>query len=218
METPRDPGAEPPADAVGSSPTPPEPTPEPAPPTGAQVQSVPPPPAQPPAAPAPPAQPPAAPPPASWAPPAEELVGPAPGYQFGGAGERLVAYILDTLIIAVLSLILFIAGHARDPAGATARRPVVARNPRSSGSSTSRGTGSRGPRRSACGRSTSRSFATAMVARSAGGTAIIRLIGLYIIDSIVLGIPIGLLWVFVDKRKRCWHDLLASTVVVKRAV
>jgi uncharacterized RDD family membrane protein YckC len=48
------------------------------------------------------------------------------------------------------------------------------------------------------------------------GAAILRLIGLYIVDSIVFGIPIGLLWVFFDKRKRCWHDLLAGTVVVKK--
>ena len=48
------------------------------------------------------------------------------------------------------------------------------------------------------------------------GAAILRLIGLYIVDSIVFGIPLWLLWVFVDKRKRCWHDLLAGTVVVKR--
>ena len=217
METPRDPEAEPPADAVGSSP-PPEPAPsEPAPPTGAQVPSVPPSPAQPPAAPAPPAQPPAAPPPASWAPPAEELVGPAPGYLFGGAGERLVAYILDTLIISVLSIILLIAGTLVivpvPPLGILLWFGILVvwlvyfpwywvKGGTTLGM---------------------RPFNLQVVRDSDGGpigwgAAIIRLIGLYIVDWIVFGIPIGLLWVFVDKRKRCWHDLLASTTVVKKAV
>jgi uncharacterized RDD family membrane protein YckC len=35
------------------------------------------------------------------------------------------------------------------------------------------------------------------------------------IDSIIFGLPIGYLWAFVDKRRRCWHDLIGSTVVIK---
>ena len=44
--------------------------------------------------------------------------------------------------------------------------------------------------------------------------AILRFIG-YGINSIVFGLPIGWLWVFVDKRRRGWMDLIGSTVVVK---
>ena len=210
MDTTRDPGAESGADAAGSSPTPPPP--ELAPPAGAQVPAAQVPAAQPPAAPAP-----AAPPPASWAPPAEELVGPAPGYQFGGAGERLVAYILDSLIIAGLSIILVIAGTLVivpvPPLGILLWLGILVvwlvyfpwywvKGGQTLGM---------------------RPFDLKVVRDNDGGpigwgAAIIRLIGLYIVDSIVFGIPIGLLWVFYDKRKRCWHDLLASTVVVKKAV
>ena len=44
--------------------------------------------------------------------------------------------------------------------------------------------------------------------------AILRFIG-YGINSIIFGLPIGWLWVFVDKRRRGWMDLIGSTVVVK---
>ena len=45
------------------------------------------------------------------------------------------------------------------------------------------------------------------------GRAFLRLIGFFI-DSIILGIPFGYLWVFVDSRRRAWHDLIAGTIVV----
>jgi uncharacterized RDD family membrane protein YckC len=31
----------------------------------------------------------------------------------------------------------------------------------------------------------------------------------------VFGLPIGFLWVFVDKRRRAWHDLIGGTVVIR---
>ena len=49
------------------------------------------------------------------------------------------------------------------------------------------------------------------MARSAGA-AILRLIG-YWISAIVF--YIGYIWIFIDKRKRGWHDLIAGTVVIK---
>lgn len=45
------------------------------------------------------------------------------------------------------------------------------------------------------------------------GRALLRLFGFFI-DSIVLGLPLGYLWVFVDKRRRAWHDLIAGTIVI----
>ncbi len=45
------------------------------------------------------------------------------------------------------------------------------------------------------------------------GRGFLRWIGFFI-DSIVFGIPIGFAWVFVDKRYRAWHDLIAGTIVV----
>ncbi|HEY8199394.1 MAG TPA: RDD family protein [Candidatus Limnocylindrales bacterium] len=45
------------------------------------------------------------------------------------------------------------------------------------------------------------------------GRAFLRLFGFFI-DSIILGIPFGYLWVFVDSRRRAWHDLIAGTIVI----
>ena len=189
--------------------TPTGPTPESTDASGLPSATPPPPP---PAAPAP-----ASPaPPVSWAVPEDLGAGPAPGLLFGGAGERLIAYIVDSLIITGLCLLVLIAGavvYAVLPALAvviwivgivavvlvyfpyfwlkTGQTPGM------------------------------RLFQLYVVMDKDGGplsmgAAILRLIGLYIVDSIVFGIPIGMLWVFVDKRKRCWHDLLAGTVVVKK--
>jgi uncharacterized RDD family membrane protein YckC len=47
------------------------------------------------------------------------------------------------------------------------------------------------------------------------GPAIMRAIGMYVIDSIVLGIPLGVLWCLWDAKKQCWHDKMANTVVVR---
>jgi uncharacterized RDD family membrane protein YckC len=44
------------------------------------------------------------------------------------------------------------------------------------------------------------------------GTAILRLIG-YWVSGLVF--YIGYIWIFIDKRRRGWHDLIAGTVVVK---
>ena len=47
------------------------------------------------------------------------------------------------------------------------------------------------------------------------GAAILRLIG-YSISAAVF--YIGFIWIFIDKRKRGWFDLIAGTVVIKAAV
>lgn len=197
METPEEPGPEPaqpaeslPARAAESAPTPAAPTP---------VSGAPPPV-----------------PPYSWEPPADLAAGPAPGYAFGGAGERLIAYILDSLIVLVLCILVFVVGLIL-----AAVTPVL--------------TGLVWivgflavifvyfPYYWVKGGQTlgMKPFNLWVVRDSDGGpigwpAAILRLIGLYVIDSIIFGIPVGLIWVFVDKRKRCWHDLIAGTVVVKK--
>jgi uncharacterized RDD family membrane protein YckC len=45
------------------------------------------------------------------------------------------------------------------------------------------------------------------------GTAIVRMIGMWASSAVMY---VGFIWVFVDKRRRGWHDLIAGTVVVKR--
>ncbi len=46
------------------------------------------------------------------------------------------------------------------------------------------------------------------------GTALLRLLGLYVAGSLFY---LGFLWIFVDARRRGWQDLIAGTVVIKRA-
>ncbi len=46
------------------------------------------------------------------------------------------------------------------------------------------------------------------------GTAVLRVIG-FIVDNIIFGLPIGLLWCLWDPQKQCWHDKIASTLVVR---
>jgi uncharacterized RDD family membrane protein YckC len=164
----------------------------------------------------PPAAPPAPAPPLAWEPPADLTAGPAPGYAFGGAGERLVAYIIDSLIVLVLCLVVFIVGLVLLAVSAVLAGifwvvgflAVIfvyfpyywVKGGQTLGM---------------------KPFNLWVVRDSDGGpigwgAAILRLLGLYVVDSIIFGIPIGLIWVFFDKRKRCWHDLIAGTVVVKR--
>ena len=44
------------------------------------------------------------------------------------------------------------------------------------------------------------------------GTALLRLVGLYVASAVFY---LGFIWIFIDKRRRGWHDLIAGTVVVK---
>ena len=192
------------------------------PPVAPEPQAVPPAPT----ATTPPAAPAAAPPPAQgWsttdaaaAPPgwkSDEAVGPAPGVAFAGYGARLVAYIIDWAIIGlavgILWVIIAVALANGDSgfvtttlAGATILIWLLYfpyfwhRNGVTPGMMP---------------------FGIRVVRDRDGGpigwgSAFLRLIG-YAIDTIVFGLPIGFLWVFFDKRRRAWHDLIGGTVVIK---
>ena len=150
-------------------------------------------------------------PPAAWASPEPEP-GPAPGLQFGGAGERLVAYLVDSLLISAACIVIGLVGLLL----ALVAWPVAiviclvgwlvvglgyfpyfwVRTGQTPGL---------------------RMFGMRVVRDRDGGpigtgAALLRLFGLYVIDGILY---LGFIWIFIDKRKRCWHDLLAGTVVVK---
>ncbi len=153
----------------------------------------------------------APPPPTAWEGP-EEVVGPAPGYAFGGAGERLIAYIVDGILISLIGLVGFVVGTGLVlvfwPLGLIVYlvTPLIClsyfpwfwhRTGQTPGL---------------------RMFGLRVVRDHDGGpisvgAAMLRLVG-YWINSIVF--YIGFIWIFIDKRKRCWHDLIAGTVVIKR--
>lgn len=169
-------------------------------------------------------QPPAVPPPSApsshWQAP-EYVAGPAPGYEFGGPGERLIAYIVDVLITGVLVIAIVILAGLVVGAGAAGGSGLLAaagvfvilmavlivplayfpyfwaRSGQTPGM---------------------RMFGLHVVRDSDGGpigagTAILRLIG-YWVSGLVF--YLGYIWIFIDKRKRGWHDLIAGTVVVKK--
>jgi uncharacterized RDD family membrane protein YckC len=181
----------------------------------------------PPAAPPPDAPPPDAPPPAvSWASP-ETQAGPAPGVEFAPHGARLVAYILDGIIISIVVVSLAILGSTVVFAGSTMEGNQVVEV--STGSAVigsllfllaglvallyfpwfwARGGQTIGMR----------PFSLRVVRDQDGGrigwgTAILRLIGLWVAAAVFY---IGFIWVFVDKRRRGWQDLIAGTVVIKQ--
>ena len=169
----------------------------------------------------------AAPPIVHWEAP-EPLIGPAPGYQFAGHGSRFVAYILDCVLIYVLvfvpALALIVIGSAfatdvtrpqgpsSDASWSIALTVFVvlvfvvvigyfpffwARSGQTPGM---------------------KPFGLWVVRDQDGGplrtrTAILRLIGLYVASSVFY---LGFIWIFIDKRRRGWHDLIAGTVVVHR--
>lgn len=164
------------------------------------------------------------PPPITWeAPPEEE--GPAPGVKFASHGTRLVAYIIDSLIVALAYIVIFVvatffavaASRAADvsrpsPAVAALFGVLVlvtivvalayfpffwARSGQTPGM---------------------RPFGLYVVRDSDGGRisagqAVLRLIGLMIG---AIPIYLGYIWIFIDSRRRGWHDLIAGTVMIER--
>jgi uncharacterized RDD family membrane protein YckC len=45
------------------------------------------------------------------------------------------------------------------------------------------------------------------------GAALLRMIGMWVAAAVFY---LGFIWIFIDKRRRGWQDLIAGTVVVKR--
>jgi uncharacterized RDD family membrane protein YckC len=180
----------------------------------------------PPAAAATPPPPPVAPTPAyTWDQPAEPA-GPAPGVRFAGHAGRLVAYIVDGIILGVVTTVLALVAVA-----------VLGVGFSTSGDGS--GTVSGGSVAASLlillivfivsigyfpffwARSGStpgmRLFRLRVVRDKDGGaigagTAILRLIGLWISFAVFY---LGVIWILIDSRRRGWHDLLAGTVVIE---
>ncbi len=198
----------------------PGPAPEPVAPAGA----YPGPQTQAPQAPAPP--PPVAPPPVyTWQQPTE-VAGPAPGIRFAGYAPRLVAYIIDGILLGLAITVLSVVAVLMLGLGATST---------DQGTTTVSGGSVLGffivllivfvvtvfyfPFFWARGGQTPgmRLFRLRVVRDRdggpiSGGTAMIRLIGLWISGAVFY---LGYIWVFIDGRRRGWHDLLAGTVVIE---
>ncbi|MFI5261579.1 MAG: RDD family protein [Candidatus Limnocylindrales bacterium] len=147
----------------------------------------------------------------AWAQPVEPA-GPAAGLSFGGAGERLVAYIVDGFIVGIVNIVLILIGFALlVTVFWLAVLPIIAVFVVSLGyfpyfwKSHGQTPGMR-------------MFQLYVVRDRDGGPistgqAILRLIG-YWVDGLVF--YLGFIWILIDSRKRGWHDLIAGTVVVKR--
>jgi uncharacterized RDD family membrane protein YckC len=180
-------------------------------------------PTDPPAGSSPPASPPV-PPAVSWEAPAEEP-GPAPGVKFASHGTRLVAYIIDSLIVFLLYIVIFVVAAFF---AAAADRTTAVNGPSAAAAALfglivlitivlalayfpffwARSGQTPGMR----------PFGLYVVRDSDGGKisagqAILRLIGL-----VISGIPLylGYIWIFIDSRRRGWHDLIAGTVMIER--
>ena len=162
-----------------------------------------------------------APPPGStgWQMP-DEPAGPAPGILFGGFGERLLAYIVDALIVGFvvglvaafggISLGLGIAGDSGLAVVTGIFILIVAvivsvgyfpwfwvRDGQTPGL---------------------RLLGLRVVRDVDGGPitgmqALLRLIGYWISGAVFY---LGYIWILIDKRKRGWHDLIAGTVVIRQ--
>jgi uncharacterized RDD family membrane protein YckC len=137
--------------------------------------------------------------------------GPAPGVEFGSPGSRLVGYIVDQVVQFGLSLALLLASGILAvifvPLGALAFVAGIAflflyfpffwvRSGQTPGM---RLTGIKVVRDKDGG-------------PIGWGSAFLRLIG-YWISALVF--YIGFIWIFIDKRKRGWYDLMAGTCVIK---
>ena len=145
--------------------------------------------------------------------------GPMPGVGFAPHVGRLIAYIIDAFIIGVVVTVvaiiltpLLVAGSNSENTGATAAAVFLyvfvvllvsvsyfpffwARGGQTPGMRFFR----------------LRVVSDADGSRISGGTAVIRLIGLWISFLIFY---LGIIWILVDGRRRGWHDLIAGTIVI----
>jgi uncharacterized RDD family membrane protein YckC len=153
--------------------------------------------------------------------------GPAPGVEYAPHGGRLVAYIIDSIIVVIACSIPAIIGAVILAAGTTVDGQTI----------TSIDTGATTgfflfmvltfligvlyfPYFWSHGGQTPgmRPFSLRVVRDKDGGalgwgTAFLRLLGLWVASAVFY---IGLIWIFVDDRRRGWQDLIAGTIVVKQ--
>ena len=163
-------------------------------------------------------------PPVAWSAPPPEP-GPAPGIEWAGYGARLIAYFIDGFILGVVFFLTSIVLLGSLFAGA-----VSVANGDQTGAIAVGGAllwflvvflvsvlyfpffwanGGQTPGMRPFG---IRVVKDADGSRVGWGTAFVRLIGLWVSGAILY---LGFIWIFLDKRRRGWHDLIAGTVVVR---
>jgi uncharacterized RDD family membrane protein YckC len=145
----------------------------------------------------------------SWEAPAPEA-GPAPGIEFASPGARLVGYLVDLLIqfvaVVVLGVLSIVLGVIFFPLAILSALAIIA---------VSIGYFPFFWVRS--GQTPGMSMMKIKVVRDddggpiTWGPAILRWIGFWISHLVFY---LGFIWIFVDKRRRGWMDLLGGTVVV----
>lgn len=146
--------------------------------------------------------------------------GPAPGVHFAGYGARLVAYIIDGIVlgivVSVVSIVLLaiVAAAAANDSGAVAGvtalvwlLAVLVISLLYFPYFWANGGATPGMKL----------FHIRVVRDADGGpvgwgAATLRLLG-YWVNQVVL--YLGFIWIFIDKRRRGWHDLIAGTVVIE---
>ena len=158
---------------------------------------------------------------------AQQPAGPAPGVRYASAGGRLIAYIIDGIILGFIVSLFYVLGFVVVAGGST----VAADGTVTAGPGAGLGViiflvgvvvgvlwkpfwWSRGGQTPGYKLIGMRVFRAKDGGPIGFGTGILRIIG-YVINDIVFGIPIGFLWVLFDAQKQGWHDKIAGTVVVQ---
>ena len=155
-----------------------------------------------------------------WNEPADLSVGPAPGVRFASPAARLIAYIIDVVIVGAVSLVLFIL------------LGLIAAVAGSAGADFIAGLGiilaflvwlaftllyfpyfwAKSGQTPGMKMQHIKDVRDADGGPISGPSAFVRLIG-YWINGIVF--YIGYIWILIDKRRRGWHDLIAGTCVIE---
>jgi uncharacterized RDD family membrane protein YckC len=129
--------------------------------------------------------------------------GPAPGVTFGGFWIRVVAYIIDAIVLGIVGGVLgSVAGSAGSGLAAIVQIAYFI--------------GFWGTTGQTIGMMP---FGLRIVRNVDGGkltwgNAVLRYIGLIVSFICIF---IGVIWVAFDSRKRGWHDMIGGTVVIKSA-
>jgi uncharacterized RDD family membrane protein YckC len=155
------------------------------------------------------------PPPVSWSAPPPAPAGPAVGVRYAGFWVRLVAFILDAIVLAVIAAAL---GPLAGTGTMVQTGTQVSFNYQASGLQTLVGLvyfiGFWAWR----GQTPGMLPFNMHVVRADNGEkvdvvrALLRYVGLIISFLVIL---LGVIWVAFDARKQGWHDKIASTVVVR---